>query len=224
MEQLPDDILFIIALNLDLPEILELCTVSSKLNAKICSNDIFWIKRLQQDYDIYYYKLFPDREYSPKTVYEYYEIVLYTLIEDLPQIYWPLYIKLMLQKRLKDTLYVKLMLQKRLKDTLKDTFTDNKTYYVVYTSAGYDITYFDDSTTAIDYIIHMAGYDYSPERLPFVNINEVNEMYGVKSQEEYVSKLSNIFSPIDVKNFIVYEQIYDGREEIYILAKVRFSS
>lgn len=52
MEQLPGDVVFSIALMMDLPEILSLCKTSKRFNRIICENRNFWLRRLQRDYNI----------------------------------------------------------------------------------------------------------------------------------------------------------------------------
>ena len=53
MENLSKLVLFKIALNSDLPELTTLCQTSKRLNEQICFNQVFWMKRLSSDFDIY---------------------------------------------------------------------------------------------------------------------------------------------------------------------------
>ena len=53
MENLPKYILIKIALDYDLPEILAFCSISSIINRKICLDQLFWMKKLSNDYGIY---------------------------------------------------------------------------------------------------------------------------------------------------------------------------
>lgn len=46
MDQLPQDILFTIALQLDYPDLLLLCKSFPKINEKICIKDYIWIAKL----------------------------------------------------------------------------------------------------------------------------------------------------------------------------------
>lgn len=52
MEILPKDILFLIALELDLENITNLCLSCNKIKDKIFDNEIFWMKKNKKDYDI----------------------------------------------------------------------------------------------------------------------------------------------------------------------------
>ena len=56
METLPRDIVSVIALELDLPDILNYCL--SKSNFNICNNESFWIRKLDKDFRITYNKGF----------------------------------------------------------------------------------------------------------------------------------------------------------------------
>jgi Leucine-rich repeat (LRR) protein len=53
MENASKDVLFTIALNLDLPSILKWCSSNSRINRYICQNDNFWRSKLLKDYPDY---------------------------------------------------------------------------------------------------------------------------------------------------------------------------
>ncbi|GAI81263.1 unnamed protein product, partial [marine sediment metagenome] len=63
-EHLSKDVIFLLALELDLPSILQLCLTSKKYNQHICENPNFWKNKLLKEYpqlnsvinDIYDYK------------------------------------------------------------------------------------------------------------------------------------------------------------------------
>lgn len=50
MENVPKDILVLIALELDLPNLVNLCRSHKEINRKVCQNDAFWIQKLQRDF------------------------------------------------------------------------------------------------------------------------------------------------------------------------------
>ncbi len=52
MEDLPVDILMLIALDMETPEILQLCRTSTKLNQSICNNPNFWRNKIIKDFKI----------------------------------------------------------------------------------------------------------------------------------------------------------------------------
>ena len=52
MDKLPPDMIYVLALSLDLPELLTYCRISKKFNRLVCANDNYWYDRLQEDYDI----------------------------------------------------------------------------------------------------------------------------------------------------------------------------
>ena len=210
MEHLHADILIKLALILDLDEVLNLCYTSTKINNKICSNNIFWIKRLEQDYNINYYKLFPKLNnnsiefyYTPKEVYEYCGYNPGAIgIDEISKKYWPLFVKL-------ETYF-----------STKGLY-ENKTIYVVYSYIwGSDnIKIFLDKKEAIDVIITDMGSFFLMENLN-IDFDELNRLYGVNNYEDYRSKYYNIFSKIDDTNFITYDT--DDLVKIMILAKYNF--
>ena len=51
-DKLPTDVIIYMALSMDLPEILNLCTSSKKFNRIICLNNTFWMNRLSNDYNV----------------------------------------------------------------------------------------------------------------------------------------------------------------------------
>lgn len=50
LEKLPSDVLIYMALNLDMPEILNLCNISDKINSILCNNERFWMNKVIKDY------------------------------------------------------------------------------------------------------------------------------------------------------------------------------
>ena len=82
-ENLPKDVIFYLALTLDLPEILSLCSTSKKFNISVCENRAFWIRRLKLDYGINYMSIKP---VDPKTYYKFYKDYGIEYIGD--QLYW----------------------------------------------------------------------------------------------------------------------------------------
>lgn len=50
MENITRDTLILIALNLDIPELLHLCNINSKFNKLLCKNNTFWMNKLHNDY------------------------------------------------------------------------------------------------------------------------------------------------------------------------------
>ena len=71
MEKASKDILFTIALELSLPELLNWCLSSKRVNQKVCQNRNVWISKLKRDFsdeDISYFKnIFPsysDQQYQ----------------------------------------------------------------------------------------------------------------------------------------------------------------
>ncbi len=68
LSKLPRDMIVYIALNMDLPEILNLCQTNTRLNETICKNRNFWIQRLLQDYNLEYLKAVVNNE-SPRDFY-----------------------------------------------------------------------------------------------------------------------------------------------------------
>jgi hypothetical protein len=209
MEYIPVDILINIAIFLDLPDVLKLCLSSPNINKNLCSNNLFWVKRLQVDYNFDYYKIFPNREYTPKEVYEYYGMIVLDQISlrDEPENYWPLYLKIKAYQKIDDP--------------------NTQFKYVVYHSIYHsDINYYMEKDEAINRIIWLGSYYYHGE-----DDIELDEFYDVQSIEEYKTKLYNILSDIDDKKFIVYRQKSppwimrlsnhrDHRDEIYILLKL----
>lgn len=58
MEELPRDILFKTALDLDFSDILRLCKSDEKINEKLCEGDnLFWKEKLLRDFHVDYNKL-----------------------------------------------------------------------------------------------------------------------------------------------------------------------
>lgn len=53
MEQLPKDLIIKLALELDLSELLSLCSSSKKINSTVCQNEIFWMNKLIKDFNIF---------------------------------------------------------------------------------------------------------------------------------------------------------------------------
>ena len=67
LSKYPTDILFRLALDLDLPTLLSYCQANSKFNNASCGNKYFWIQKLKNDFDI----TWKDLGHSPKEDYEY---------------------------------------------------------------------------------------------------------------------------------------------------------
>lgn len=51
-DKLSADVIVYMALNMDLPEILSLCSTSTRFNKVVCLNKIFWVNRLKRDYKV----------------------------------------------------------------------------------------------------------------------------------------------------------------------------
>lgn len=68
LNNLPKDVLVMMALDLDLAEVISLCRSSSKLNSSLCKNKNFWIRKLQYDFEISYD---PSNTMIPKDYYNY---------------------------------------------------------------------------------------------------------------------------------------------------------
>lgn len=54
LNSIPKDVLIMIALNLDLYELLLLCKTNKTINSKICNNKYFWLKKLLRDFNFRY--------------------------------------------------------------------------------------------------------------------------------------------------------------------------
>ena len=59
------DLLFLIALEMDLPEIIKLCETSSKINEYVCNNRNFWINKIKKTYP----RVPVDKIQDPRTLY-----------------------------------------------------------------------------------------------------------------------------------------------------------
>ena len=68
MDKASKDVLFMIALDLSLPELLNWCLSSKRVNQKVCQNRDVWISKLKRDFsdeDISYFKnVFPSYSYQ----------------------------------------------------------------------------------------------------------------------------------------------------------------
>ena len=53
MENASKDVLFTIAMDLDLPSLLRWCQSNSKINRDVCQNDTVWRSKLLKDYSDY---------------------------------------------------------------------------------------------------------------------------------------------------------------------------
>jgi hypothetical protein len=53
MENLPKDILFQLSLELDLPNLLNLCKTNRLLNEKVCNNENIWLSKLNKDFPLH---------------------------------------------------------------------------------------------------------------------------------------------------------------------------
>ena len=51
-KEIPNDMLFKIALEYDMPTLLNFCRTSKKINNLICENNLFWFYKLRKDFDI----------------------------------------------------------------------------------------------------------------------------------------------------------------------------
>ena len=49
ISNLPKDLLFLLALDMNLPDILRFCSSSSRINKTVCNNPTFWQQKLQRD-------------------------------------------------------------------------------------------------------------------------------------------------------------------------------
>ena len=54
MDQSSKDVLFTIAMKLDLPDLLRWCTSSSRINRDVCNNENVWRSKLLLDYPGYH--------------------------------------------------------------------------------------------------------------------------------------------------------------------------
>lgn len=68
MEQTDKNVLMDMALQLDLTSLTNLCKTSKKMNQTLCSNDVFWMKKLYKDYAITIGKI--GKKGSFKRIYE----------------------------------------------------------------------------------------------------------------------------------------------------------
>lgn len=74
IENLPKNVLFQMALEYNLHELLNFCRISKKINNNVCNNQTFWMKKLSNDYEIYNdipdkYKL--EKGFNYKSYYQY---------------------------------------------------------------------------------------------------------------------------------------------------------
>ena len=49
----PKDVLMLIALELDLPDLLNYCVSNPALNKAACENEFFWLRKLERDFPKY---------------------------------------------------------------------------------------------------------------------------------------------------------------------------
>ena len=70
MDKLSKDVLFSIALELDLPELLRFCMTCQRINQKICQQPYIWLNKLKKDFSKDDVKIFNDLTSSPKETYE----------------------------------------------------------------------------------------------------------------------------------------------------------
>jgi Leucine-rich repeat (LRR) protein len=76
MDKLGKDTLFLIGLELDLPDLLRFCSSNTKINNLICKKDYIWLNMLKRDFKNYKnYNLLNMEDVSPKALY----ILLYNL-------------------------------------------------------------------------------------------------------------------------------------------------
>ena len=69
LEQLPRDVLWELAINLDYADIIKLCQTNKNLNQKLCQQDTFWRRKLLKEYPDYE-QLFPKRLPTLREEYE----------------------------------------------------------------------------------------------------------------------------------------------------------
>lgn len=72
LETLPKDILFQLAIGMELPELLNLCKTHPNLNVQICKNRDIWSYKLQQNFKEYLnFEKYPQfKKYSSKKLYQ----------------------------------------------------------------------------------------------------------------------------------------------------------
>lgn len=63
MENLPKDVLSLIALDMDIEYVIRLCQTSHAFNNKICKDEYFWLNKLKKDYGISAYISKAKKEY-----------------------------------------------------------------------------------------------------------------------------------------------------------------
>lgn len=51
-DKLPNDVVIYMALSMDLPQLLSLCSSSQRFNKIICQNDTFWLNKLNNDFGV----------------------------------------------------------------------------------------------------------------------------------------------------------------------------
>ena len=69
MDKFPKDVLVLLAIDLDLPDILRFCKAYPNVDENICNNKHFWIRKLNKDFnkekdDFKYLKLSPRKLYE----------------------------------------------------------------------------------------------------------------------------------------------------------------
>jgi hypothetical protein len=52
MDKLSKDELFLIAIDLDMPSLINFCQTSKNVNRKVCENNYFWVHKLKKDFNI----------------------------------------------------------------------------------------------------------------------------------------------------------------------------
>jgi len=96
-ESLPSDVIIYMALAMDLPEILTLCTTSTRFNNVICQDtptSVFWINRLKQDFNISWNeKISLLNNYNQNTQNIFTPKQLYRSIKDFHNKYRPIFYK-----------------------------------------------------------------------------------------------------------------------------------
>jgi len=136
LDKLSKDALFSIAILLDLPDLLNFCNSSSKINKIICRSDQFWINKIQRDFSIL--PKIGNAEYKQQYKYLY---GLFSIINDI----------IRKNKELQKSDDVK-----RLAKLILEDFKKLSRYYDL--SVGYrilhdDIYYYDSPPIVIKYVV-----------------------------------------------------------------------
>ena len=82
MEKLNKDELFLLAIELDLPSLLNFCLTSKRFNEVICKKESFWVNKLDRDYSNY------KENFNDKTPREKYTLIYQKIILSTRDIHW----------------------------------------------------------------------------------------------------------------------------------------